>query len=337
MKLLITGSTGYIGKHIVATALARGHNVRATLRTASREAEVRDAVAHGPLDFITAELLQDAGWAAAMDGIDAVLHTASPVPLRAPKHTDSVLGPAIEGTERVLDAARAAGVERVILTSSIAAIQGGAHKTTPYGPDDWTDPDHPDVGVYARSKTLAERAAWAFVAEKAPQIALTTVNPGFVFGTPRDRTYGSSIKLLERIFRGIDPALPRLSFACVAVQDVAEAHLAAVERPEHGRAAHRCRRPLAVDEGHRRYRAQRRSSLKTRSARSARLADQDRGPFQSGHPPQVTSDIGWQAQFDYTSLREVLTGDPIPPQDAIAETAKFIGDKLAEQRSLLGI
>ena len=328
MKLLITGSTGYIGKHIVAMALARGHHVRVTVRTASREAEVRDAVGQGPLEVVTADLLQDAGWSAAMNGIDAVLHTASPVPLRTPKHADAVLRPAIEGTKRVLAAAHAAGVERVILTSSIAAIRGGAHKKTPYGPDDWTDPDYPDVGVYARSKTLAERAAWAFVAETAPQIALTTVNPGFVFGTPRDQVYGSSIKLLERIYRGIDPALPRLSFSCVAVQDVAEAHLAVVERS---------------DMAGRRIVAAGPSLWMKDIADIVRRANPRSKPARHEAPDwlirivgrfspvirQATSDLGWQAQFDYTSLREVLRGDPIPPQDAIAETARFIGDKFS--------
>ncbi|MEL6584620.1 MAG: NAD-dependent epimerase/dehydratase family protein [Pseudomonadota bacterium] len=229
MDILITGGTGYIGKHVVAEALAAGHRVTATVRDLRREGELRAAVGAGDLLVVALDLLHDEGWAEAVGGKDAVLHTASPVPIRAPEADADVLRPAIEGTERVLSAAIAAGVPRVVVTSSIAACLGGQPKGRPYTAADWTDPDDPDTGVYARSKTLAERRAWALV--EGSKTGLTTINPGFVFGPPRDAHYASSISLVERIVKGKDPMVPRLTFAAVDVRDIAEAHVKALDAP----------------------------------------------------------------------------------------------------------
>lgn len=229
MHLLITGATGFIGRHVTAEALAQGHRVRATMRDLSRAGDLRAHLGPGPLEPVALDLMQDTGWDAAMAGIDGLLHTASPVPVSAPNSEREVLGPAVEGTRRVLQAAARAGVPRVVVTSSIAAILGDPRKGPMdlYTAEDWTDPEAPKVRTYAKSKVLAEREARRIAAE-TPGLHLATVNPGFVFGAPLGSGVSSSLVLIDRLLRGKDPMLPRLSFPSVSVRDVAEAHLRAL-------------------------------------------------------------------------------------------------------------
>lgn len=239
--VLLTGITGFIAKRIAADLLEAGYRVRGTLRRMDRAAEVRAAVApllSEPADldtrltFAEADLTSDAGWAAAMDGVDALLHTASPFPIASPRDADALVRPAVDGTLRALGAAREAGLRRVVLTSSIAAVmyvpRPGGHVFTEA---DWTDPDHPLASAYIRSKTLAERAAWDFVAEH-PQMQLTAINPGLVAGAPVDARYGSSLKVIERFLSGRDPVVPNFGLPVVALADVSAMHLAALARPE---------------------------------------------------------------------------------------------------------
>ena len=239
--ILVTGASGYIAKYIVAGLLNAGHTVRGTLRRLDRGQEVRDAVAplltdagaQDRLSFAALDLGQDAGWAEAMAGVDALMHTASPFPMAQPRDEAEVIRPAVDGALRALRAAHAAGVRRVVMTSSSVAVTGqplppgkAAHDE-----DDWTDPTAASANPYARSKTLAERAAWDFVRDTAPGMALTTINPVFVIGPPLDAHYGTSIAVVERLLRGRDPMLPNFGFPCVDVRDVAQAHVAALDTP----------------------------------------------------------------------------------------------------------
>lgn len=235
--ILLTGISGFIAKHIALAALRRGHSLRGTLRDMDRADEVRaalrphleDPAALDRLSFVVADLERDAGWAEAMAGVTALIHSASPFPLAQPKDPDSLLRPAIEGTRRVLGAAAAAGVTRVVLTSSTVAVLNEG-KTTMQDEDDWCDTSLPGTTAYARSKTLAEKAAWEIAKETG--LALTVINPGFVAGPPLDGHYGSSLGLILRILKGKDPMLPAFGFPVVDVRDVAEMHLRALERPE---------------------------------------------------------------------------------------------------------
>jgi dihydroflavonol-4-reductase len=169
-----------------------------------------------------------------MDGVDVLMHTASPFPLDQPKNEDDLIRPAVDGAMRALRAAHAAGVKRVILTSSTAAISGSALPAGDISFDEtnWTDPTDPDTGAYVRSKTLAEQAAWNFVSKDAPDMHLTTINPGFVLGAPLDQHFGTSIQVIERLLRGKDPMLPDIGFSTVDVQDVAEMHVTVINKPE---------------------------------------------------------------------------------------------------------
>ncbi|MCX7889657.1 MAG: NAD-dependent epimerase/dehydratase family protein [Rhodobacteraceae bacterium] len=240
--VLLTGASGFIAKHIVLRLLERGHRVRGSLRSAARAGEVRAAVAPhltdpaalDRLSFVVLDLDGDEGWAEAAAGADAVIHTASPFPIRQPADADVLIRPAVQGTLRALRAARAAGIGRVILTSSTAAMVNAPLPAgrTMLTEADWSPADDPAGTPYVRSKTLAERAAWDLAAREAPGMALTVINPAFVLGPPLDDRFGSSVGVVARMLGGRDPAVPRLGFAVVDVRDVAEMHLRALERPE---------------------------------------------------------------------------------------------------------
>jgi dihydroflavonol-4-reductase len=235
MRLLVTGAAGYLGRHVTARALAEGHAVRATLRDPCRVADLRAAVGRGPLEAVGLDLLRDSGWEAAMDGIDAVLHTASPVPVGAPRRDADVIRPALEGTRRVMQAAARAGIGQVVVTSSIAAVLNppGKDPTALFTAADWTDTRNPAVRAYARAKTLAEREARHIAAESG--IRLATLNPGVVFGAPLGGGVSSSLALIDRLLRGRDPLLPRLAIPCVVAEDVADAHLRALDAEDGAR------------------------------------------------------------------------------------------------------
>lgn len=234
--VLLTGVSGFIAKHIALKLLNAGHDVRGTVRRLDRGDEVRAAVAPhlaagaGTLTFAQADLESDAGWAEAMAGVTAVLHTASPFPIAQPKDPQDLIRPAVEGTRRVLEAAAAAGVQRVILTSSVAAVVDLSKGDRLHDEADWCDPTKVTATAYERSKTLAERKAWEIA--NARGLDLTTINPGFVLGPPLDGNYGASLGLVERFLKGKDPMVPPMGLAIVDVRDVAEMHLRALQRPE---------------------------------------------------------------------------------------------------------
>lgn len=241
--VLLTGASGYIAKHIALQLLEAGYLVRGTVRNLSRGAEVADAVrphlsdsSHldDRLTFVALDLNSDDGWDAAMAGVDVLMHTASPFPLVQPKDEDELIRPAVDGALRALRAAKTAGVKRVVLTSSTVAISGSQLPSgdTSFDETNWTDPADPDVNAYGRSKTLAEQAAWAFVREEAPDMALTTINPAFVLGAPLDGNFGSSISVIERLLKGKDPMLPDVGFGTVDVLDVAALHVTVIDKPE---------------------------------------------------------------------------------------------------------
>jgi dihydroflavonol-4-reductase len=237
--VLVTGASGYIAKHIVRQLLDAGHRVVASTRRPEGLEAIRAAV--GPrladpgtldrLSGVTLDLLRDDGWDAAMGGVDALMHTASPFPLAQPKNADELIRPAVDGTLRALRASAKAGVGRAVITSSIAAISSSAAPADgrAYAEGDWTDLTYPTTTPYVASKTLAERAARDFVRDEAPGMRLVTVNPGFVLGPPLDADVGTSMEVVMRLMRGKDPMVPRVGFVAVDVADVAAAHVAAMD------------------------------------------------------------------------------------------------------------
>lgn len=235
--VLVTGGSGFIGAHCILQLLQAGYRVRTTVRSLKREADVRAMLKTGgaepgrALSFAAADLTSDAGWPEAVAGCDYVLHVASPFPPAAPKHEDELIVPAREGALRVLRAARDAGVKRVVLTSSFAAIgYGQKPQAAPYDETSWTDPNG-HAGAYVKSKTLAERAAWDFIAREGGALELSVVNPVGVLGPVLGPDYSTSIMIVQRLMDGAMPGCPRLTFGLVDVRDVADLHIRAMTNP----------------------------------------------------------------------------------------------------------
>ncbi len=236
--VLVTGGSGFIGSHCILQLLAAGHQVRTTVRSLKREGDVRAMLKEGGaepgnrLSFIAADLENDAGWTEAAAGCEYVLHVASPFPPNIPKDENELIVPAREGSLRVLRASRDAGVKRVVLTSSFAAIGYGQEpQQTPFNETNWTDPNGGDVRPYVKSKTLAERAAWDFIANEGHNLELSVVNPVGVFGPVLGPDYSTSILLVQRLMDGAMPGCPRLYFGGVDVRDVADLHIRAMTHP----------------------------------------------------------------------------------------------------------
>ena len=238
-RVLVTGATGFIAGHCILQLLQQGYCVRGTLRTMARAPQVRAALeAQGQsverLEIVWADLLQDAGWPEAASDCDFVLHLAMPLPQRRPKHEDELIVPAREGTLRVLRAAVGAGVRRVVLCSSLAAV-GLGHRTPGkvFTEADWSRLDRP-IGPYPRAKTVAERAAWDFVTgpENTSHLELAVMHPGDVLGPLLDRGQHISANAILGCMGKGAVGVPRLSMPVVDVRDVATAHLAAMLVPE---------------------------------------------------------------------------------------------------------
>jgi nucleoside-diphosphate-sugar epimerase len=236
--VLVTGGSGFLGGWCVAELLHRGHTVRTTLRDLTREAELRARVrklstdspaeADERLSVIAADLRDDTGWGDAVAGCEYVLHVASPFPLVQPKDPDELIVPAREGTLRVLRAALNAGASRIVVTSSVAAVGGSAKASTRrLDESDWTDLDDPTLTPYARSKTIAERAAWDLVEEMGATERLAVVNPGAILGPVGSAERSPSLEVVQRLLNGM-PGAPRIGFNLVDVRDVADLQIRAM-------------------------------------------------------------------------------------------------------------
>ena len=231
--VLITGIDGFVAKHCAVTFLDAGYKVRGSLLDPTWADDVRATLAaHADvsgLEFETADLLTDTGWDAAAKGCEIIAHVASPDPIAQPRNPEDLIRPAVDGTLRVLRAARSSGVRRVVQTSSIfATYYGHSQRTGMFDATDWSDLDGPGVTPYARSKTLAERAARDFVTRQGGPEYVSLL-PGYIFGPTLDANLCASITLIRMLLQGKYPGAPRLCLPVVDVRDVARAHLAAAE------------------------------------------------------------------------------------------------------------
>ena len=232
--ILVTGGSGYLATHLITRLLRDGHDVRTTVRSTARSADVRAAVRRGGaddtrLEFVEADLMSDDGWKAAVDGCAEIHHVASPIPIAQPEDPDELIVPAREGTLRVLGAARDAGARRVVLTSSFAAVGYTPKPGAEFTEEDWTDPETPGLAPYPRSKAIAERAAWDLMRDGSTE--LVVVNPTGIFGPTLTADLRSSTQLIKMMLDGSLDVVPRARFGVVDVRDVADLHVRAMAAP----------------------------------------------------------------------------------------------------------
>ncbi len=326
--ILLTGITGFIAKRIAFDLLLAGYAVTGTVRTPAREAEVRATLAANGLDaatltrlrFVSLDLTSDAGWTDAMAGVNAVIHTASPFPIAQPKDENVLIRPAVDGTLRVLKAAQAAGVHRVILTSSMEAVMHG--HTGTITEKDWSDLTAPTATAYTKSKTLAEKAAWDFVAQH-PEMQLTAINPGMVLGTPMDRETGSSVGVVKRFLSGKDPMVPDVSIPMTDVADVSAAHVAALTKP-----ASIGQRYMVSDQF---LSMPAMTGILRAAYPQRRIATRIAPRFVlrvlalfDGEIRAILPWVGWTAQLDNSKIRRELGIAITPAKDSILATARFL-------------
>ncbi len=239
-RVLVTGASGFIAKHCIAELLRQGYEVRGTVRSSARRSEieyalVRAGIAAPRIELIEADLMGDPGWPDAVAGCRYVLHVASPFPANEPRHPDELIMPARDGAVRIVNAAAAAGVERVVQTSSVVTILRCAKPdAVPRTEDDWTDLRNAELSTYARSKTVAERSTWNAIRqlETTSSMAFCSINPGIVLGPALDADLSTSHVLIRLMGRGIYPALPKLAFPVADVRDVALQHVVAMTHPK---------------------------------------------------------------------------------------------------------
>jgi dihydroflavonol-4-reductase len=233
-KVLVTGATGFIGLHCIKQLLDRGYSVNGTLRSLDRQAEVIDTLERNNtptrhLSLFEVDLNRDSGWNSAIRGCNYVLHVASPFVL-TDEDEDFFVKPAVEGVQRALKFSKKHNVKKVILTSSFAAIHETLNdRQESFNEEDWSNPNKPGISFYAKSKTMAELAAWEFMEMENPDFSLAVINPVLVMGPSLTKDIGTSNSLVKNMINGSVPGTPKIHIGIVDVRDVASAHILAIE------------------------------------------------------------------------------------------------------------
>jgi dihydroflavonol-4-reductase len=229
----VSGASGFIASHVVSILLSRGHRVRGTVRSLAKEKDFAHLRAlpgaKERLELVEADLMSEAGWDAATAGAKYVLHLASPYVIDAKDPQRDLVDPAVRGTKLVLEAAKRAGtVERVVLTSSMAAITDEPDAEHVLTEEDWNTKSTLKRNPYYYSKTLAEKEGWAFVDREKPRFDLVVINPFVTVGPSLSPGLNTSNQILVDLLSGQYPGIMRLTWGFVDVRDVALAHVLAM-------------------------------------------------------------------------------------------------------------
>jgi len=335
-RILVTGGSGFIAGHCILQLLEQDHLVRTTIRSTAKQGVVASVLADAGmvrgdnLSFVAADLMSDQGWAEAVAGVDFVLHVASPVQPGHVANANDLIIPAREGTLRVLSAAREAGVKRVVLTSAFHAVSWGhPHSDHIFTESDWTTLDGPGVDAYGKSKTLAERAAWDFMAAHGGALELATMLPVAVMGPVMGNAISGANHIIQRMLDGGMPAYPNLFIPIIDVRDVASAHILAMTNPAAAGERFLLSNgpPLAMREIAAVIRAELGGAAKrapTRSIpdpvlRAMALFNAELRPF--------IPDLGYAKQTSNDKARRVLEWTPRQPREAIVAAARSMVTK----------
>ena len=324
--VFVSGGSGYIAGFLIRQLIDAGWMVHTSIRDLAKEGAVRAtlSVDNSKLKVFAADLMSDAGWAEAMAGCSHVAHVASPLPTDAPKHEDELIVPARDGALRALKAAKAAGIKRFVMTSSMAAIaygHGGAKSV--FTEADWTDPTSPDAYAYVRSKTIAERAARDWVAAEGGDMEFCTVNPSLVLGPLQSGDFSTSLEAIKKLLEGSMPGMPNLGFGIVDVRDVADMHLRCLTAPNMAGERFICSGPFLMMD-------QVAAILREGLGPQARKVPKLKLPnwlvrIAARFDPligQVIGELGKRRESPPVHAREVLGWVPRPAAESILDTAR---------------
>jgi len=236
--VLVTGGSGFLGIHTVLQLLQQGYEVKTTIRSLAKKENIIKALKEGGLrdfshlSFVEADLTTDNNWNEAVKGCDYVLHVASPFPAQDPKDENELIIPARDGALRVLRASRDAGVKRVVLTSSFAAVgYSNNNEDHIFTEEDWTDVNT-ELPAYIKSKTVAEKSAWEFIEKEGDRLELAVINPVGIFGPALGDITSASLDIaVSGILSGNLEYTPTFTMGVVDVRDVVDIHIKAMLHP----------------------------------------------------------------------------------------------------------
>ncbi|MEM8967510.1 MAG: aldehyde reductase [Bacteroidota bacterium] len=330
-KILLTGVTGFLGSHLVIQLLNRGYSVKGTLRNSARIDSIKKIIGEYSsklqnLSFTEIDLSDDLEkWKEVMAGIDFVMHVASPFPTTLPKDEKDLILPAKNGTLNVLRSAQAAGVKRIVITSSSGAAVYGERKNGVFSEKDWTNVNNKqDTTPYFRSKTIAEKAAWDYASNTPGAPELVTILPGAILGPVIDKSdSGNSVNIVKKMVDGSMPAIPKIGFETVDVRSVAEAHIKALEYREAPGNRYLCANGFLqfkdVANILRQHFPRRKVPSRTLPDFMVRLfsyVDQETKP--------VLNDLGAQRLIDNSKIKEELDWQPISLEESVKDTAESL-------------
>jgi dihydroflavonol-4-reductase len=330
--ILVTGASGFVALHTIIQLIQQGYKVRATLRTLSRETEVREAIGRhveikDDLEIVGADLTQDSVWDKVVEGCASVLHVASPFPLLEPKNEDELIIPAVQGTQRVLRAAHDAYIKRVVIVSSVAAVSSGHNgENRIFDENDWSVIEK-NIGAYAKSKTLAEREAWSFIngPENTNKMEMVAINPPLILGPLPNSDPATSAEMISTLMLGQVPGVARIKVGVVDVRDVASAIILAMTTPEAAGNRFICPSETIwikeiADALHTKY-AKRGYKIHTLQfpvflVRFLALFDKKIA--------LVANDLNWDFEFSDEKIKRILQWRPRPAKEAILSMAESL-------------